>query len=146
VEHAIIRCAADLDTHGDICRPILEGIVGPAASAAFCALYANVKKLPSADTIRADPMTADLPPDLESGIAVVAILQDIARDKESPDARGAAWVYLGRIADTMRDVAVFGAKELEKFPPKATGKWGAAALKALTSLQTAGRRATMAAR
>ena len=131
IERSMRLCAQLLDDgvgrDSKLYAAALAGNLGEDTAGAFLSIYRLRANLPSIKEVKADPTAARLPGDLQTGIAVLGILAQVAQS-DAP----AAWVYADRLADGEIKVASF--RILVRLPFEAKGaapsKWRAQAAKA----------------
>lgn len=96
----------------EVALKILSARIGSAPAAAFFAVLANEGKLPTPAEIMADPKGCKLPPDVESAIAAIGLLKEVAQKD-----RAAAWLYLARFDGALKEMQAAGARSLLSAPP-----------------------------
>lgn len=110
VHHALERMAHDLDHGGSLDQGMaieISGVIGESAAAAWFAVLAHEDKIPTPEAVCADPLKANVPPDLESAVAALGMLALAV--KIDPNA---TWTYVGRYANAFPDAAGIVAKSL----------------------------------
>lgn len=116
IENGIRVLANDLDRGGKLdetALAILGGFISMEAAAALFAILACEHKLPTAEDVIANPLVAKLPPDAESGIAAIALIQEV--HAKNPNA---AWRYALRFKAAESEIGTLAFSELNRLPPE----------------------------
>lgn len=111
-----------------LCAALLSGCVGEDSASSFLAIRKIRTELPSVTDIMSDPTRAKVPSDLNSCVAVLGIVAQVATVDPCP-----AWVYASRLKD---EVGVAAMNILGRFALKNhnKSKWFADANKAVTGM------------
>ncbi len=127
-ERGIRVIAEALDKHeqdsGPVFAALLAGNVGDDAAASYMTIRKVRHSLPTIKEILKNPVTAKLPTDVNSAIAVLGILAQVSQTDPCP-----AWVYSDRLQNETRVAAmnVMGRFGMQKFVTSPFHKEGTAA-------------------
>ncbi len=109
---------------GTVFAAVLAGNVGDDAAASYMTIRKVRHSLPSIKEILKNPITAKLPSDVNSAIAVLGILAQVSQTDPCP-----AWIYSDRLQNETRVAAmnVMGRFGMQKFTTSSFHKEGVAA-------------------